>query len=135
MYIEVFIHIYAKSCENMTHTPEKKFHQILASMIELHVLCLQGIHKNTLDSLQIPVAVHIVGLQIACLGPLVPAVDGDERCLTGMPVGIVAGMDKRLSEVLRRIVAGDGAVVCAGTVVPADAHMGIIGYGEGGIQA
>ena len=88
---------------------------------------MQGVCKHTLDSLQIAIAVHVVGLQIACLGPLVPTVDGDERHLIGMLVGIVASLHKRLSEVLGRIVAGDGTLVCTWAVVPADAHVRIIG--------
>ena len=88
---------------------------------------MQGVYKHTLDSLHIAIAVHVVGLQIACLGPLVPTVDGDERHLTGMLVGIGAGMNECLSEVLGRIAAGDGTLVCTWAVVPADAHVRIIG--------
>lgn len=69
---------------------------------------MQGVYKHTLDSLHIAIAVHVVGLQIACLGPLVPAVDGDERHLTGMLVGIGAGMNEclqKFSGVLLRVTA------------------------------
>ena len=69
---------------------------------------MQGVYKHTLDSLHIAIAVHVVGLQIACLSPLVPTVDGDERRLAGMLVGIGAGMNEclqKFSGVLLRVTA------------------------------
>lgn len=96
---------------------------------------LQGVHEHALYSLQVSISVHVVGLQIACLSPLVPAVDGDERYLMGMLVGIVAGMYEGLSEVLRRIVACHGTLVGAWAVVPPYAHMWVIWDGEGCVQS
>ena len=52
-----------------------------------------------------------------------------------MPVGVIACLEQCLAEVLGCVVACHGALVGARTVVPPDAHVRIVGYGECAVEA
>ena len=71
---------------------------------------------------QVAVAVRVVGLQIAALGPLVPAVDGDQGRLSRVGVGVVAHQGQGLGDLLGRVVLGDAGAegLVPRVVVPAE---------------
>ena len=55
-------------------------------------LVLIFVDKYLFASLQIPISVYVVGLKIASLCPLVPAVDNDKRSLhIGVCVNVILG--------------------------------------------
>ena len=84
--------------------------------------------EHFFDSFKISVTVKIVGLEIACLGPLVPAVYGDEgRAELGMSVYVILYVFESLLHVFGSVIGADVIAedIVSGVGIPAYRRMGI----------